>query len=271
MIFDKETITAIGVILTAGISLLNLLANIEQNKKKEFINTVTSSRIKWISDVRETITEYITAIPKYNYYLLDKLMDSKTIDIPQIISESFNIDRLIKINSKLKLLLNKDGVEDKEILKKSENVYNDVLQIKLLLDMYTTLEDDDVDKFSDNLHKDICNIMIEQIPSMDFEEFGIDLNNQKKISKYFQKYNMKYKRNHINRTIEIILNDKVRKLSNELIDICQSYLKKEWERVKNESESGNLSEKKINKLRYLSYLRYGIIGAMILGIIILIA
>lgn len=271
MVIDKETITAIGVIVTAGISLLNLLSNMEQNKKKEFINTVTSSRIKWISDVRETITEYIAAIPKYNYYLLSKLIDSNAIDIPQIINESFNIYELIKINSKLKLLLNKDGTDDKEIIKKSDKIYTDILQIKLLLDMYTTIESNDVDKFSNNLHQEICEILIKQIPTQDIKGFGNNLTIKEKVSKYYQKYNIRYKQNHINRTIEIILNDKLGKLSIELIELCQNYLKKEWERVKDESESGNLSEKKQKKSGVSLYLKYGIIFAMILGIIILIA
>lgn len=82
---------------------------------------------------------------------------------------------------------------------------------------------------------------------------------------------MKYKKEPINRTIEIILNDKLEKWSIELVELCQNHLKKEWERVKDESESGNLSRKKQNKSNALLYLKYGIICAMILGIIILIS
>lgn len=271
MTIDKETITAIGVILTAGISLLNLLANGEQNKKKEFINTVTSSRIKWISDVRETITAYIDEIPKYNYYLLTKLQQSSKIDIPGIIYENFNVRNLRKINSKLKLLLNKNGTDDIKILEKIDEIYNNVIQGKLLLDMYTTKDVDDIDKLSDNLYEETCEILIRQAPSNDFKDFSVELPINKKISRYYQDYNVDYKMNPINRTIELILNDKLENLSLELVDLSQDYLKKEWERVKDESESGNLSEKKQHKIGKLTWLRYGILCLMILGIIILIA
>jgi len=179
--------------------------------------------------------------------------------------------KLSKINSKLKLLLNKDGTDDKEIIKKIDEIFNSILQTKLLLDMYTTTDVDDVDKFSDNLREEICEILIKQIPTKDFEEFGGDLTIKEKVSRYYQEYNMKYKKNHINRTIEIILNDKLGQLSIKLVELCQNYLKKEWERVKNESESGNLSEKKQNKSSALLYWRYVIICAMILVIIVLIA
>jgi len=91
--------------------------------------------------------------------------------------------KLSKINSKLKLLLNKDGTDDKEIIKKIDEIYTDILQIKLLLDMYTTIDVDDIDKFSENLHEEICEILIKQAPTKDFIDFDSGLTNKEKISR----------------------------------------------------------------------------------------
>ncbi|WP_411678963.1 hypothetical protein [Clostridium thailandense] len=67
MKFDKDTLTGIGVILTFTIGVFNLVFSMKNNKKTQFINTITSSRINWMGELRENMSLYISLIPIHNY------------------------------------------------------------------------------------------------------------------------------------------------------------------------------------------------------------
>ena len=51
--------TDLGVILTFLIGICNIIYSLYNNKKTQFINTVTSSRMKWISELRESLVSIV--------------------------------------------------------------------------------------------------------------------------------------------------------------------------------------------------------------------
>lgn len=55
----KDSIAIIGIGATILISSANLLYNIWSNKQSAFVNTVTTSRLKWINSLRDKVSEFI--------------------------------------------------------------------------------------------------------------------------------------------------------------------------------------------------------------------
>ncbi len=54
-----NAITITGIFLTFGAAAANLVYSIINNKKTRFINTVTTSRIKWIDSLRDKVSALI--------------------------------------------------------------------------------------------------------------------------------------------------------------------------------------------------------------------
>ena len=60
-----ETVTFIGVIFTFIVGGLNLILTIKNVRKTAFINSVTASRIKYIQDLRDSISRFCGLIHSY--------------------------------------------------------------------------------------------------------------------------------------------------------------------------------------------------------------
>lgn len=60
--FTKETFVAIGVILTAMIGLLNFGYAFRHNRRASYVSSVTSTRLKWIGEVRDHLSQFIALI-----------------------------------------------------------------------------------------------------------------------------------------------------------------------------------------------------------------
>ena len=52
----KDVVLFVGVAVTLVLGIANLVYNLKTSKRAAFVNTVTSERIKWISKVRENIS-----------------------------------------------------------------------------------------------------------------------------------------------------------------------------------------------------------------------
>lgn len=59
MMEPKDAVTLLGIVLTFGVAFANLIYAIVYNRKTAFINTVTSSRQKWIESLRDKVSTFI--------------------------------------------------------------------------------------------------------------------------------------------------------------------------------------------------------------------
>lgn len=62
----KDIIYAFGIMFTFAIGVANLFILIRNNKKNVFINAITTSRIKYIQEIRNCISEFCGLIYSYN-------------------------------------------------------------------------------------------------------------------------------------------------------------------------------------------------------------
>jgi hypothetical protein len=53
-------ITLVGIGLTFAAAIFNLIYSIRNDSKTRFVNTVTSSRMKWIDSLRDKVSAYIS-------------------------------------------------------------------------------------------------------------------------------------------------------------------------------------------------------------------
>ena len=64
--FDKDTLVAIGVIFTAIVGLFNLGYSFRNNRRASYVTSVTATRLNWISEVRDRLSQYIALIYEHN-------------------------------------------------------------------------------------------------------------------------------------------------------------------------------------------------------------
>jgi len=62
MTFTKDTFVAVGVIVTAVIGLLNFGYAFRHNRRSSYVSSVTSTRLKWIGEVRDNLSRFIALI-----------------------------------------------------------------------------------------------------------------------------------------------------------------------------------------------------------------
>jgi hypothetical protein len=56
---SNEIIALTGIALTFFVSVANLIYSLRNNRRTTFVNTVTTSRLKWINSVRDDVSEFI--------------------------------------------------------------------------------------------------------------------------------------------------------------------------------------------------------------------
>ncbi len=97
----NEVVLFAGVVVTLALGIANLTYNLKTGKRTAFVNTVTSERIKWISKVRENISN------------LCALCDQWIMHHPQDASE---LQRKIEqLKNEILLQLNPNDPEDQDI------------------------------------------------------------------------------------------------------------------------------------------------------------
>lgn len=53
---NKDALTAIGIILTFGVSIISFFS-VRNNKAVHYVNSITKSRIEWIQKLRKTVAD----------------------------------------------------------------------------------------------------------------------------------------------------------------------------------------------------------------------
>ena len=111
----KDIVTLIGIIFTFIVGATGLAISIRNSRRTIFINSITSSRIKYIQDIRNGISEYCGLFYRYKI-----LVD----DNPNLSNEKLEILRLIdKLKYQLMLYLNpEDKIWDITIIRLIEDL-----------------------------------------------------------------------------------------------------------------------------------------------------
>jgi hypothetical protein len=56
---SSDAVAIAGIAVTFAVSVANLVYSLRTNRRTVFVNTVTSSRLKWIESLRDKVSEYI--------------------------------------------------------------------------------------------------------------------------------------------------------------------------------------------------------------------
>lgn len=72
---SNDAITLTGITLTFFVSVANLIYSLRSNKRTTYVNTVTTSRLKWINSVRDEVSEFIAVTTR----LSDRLAQPEKI------------------------------------------------------------------------------------------------------------------------------------------------------------------------------------------------
>lgn len=73
----KDLIALAGIGVTFVVSFANLVYSLWSNKRTFFVNTVTTSRLKWIDSLRDEVSEFIAVTARLSDP--ESLSDKKTI------------------------------------------------------------------------------------------------------------------------------------------------------------------------------------------------
>ncbi|NNU77565.1 hypothetical protein [Clostridium estertheticum] len=248
-------LTALGIILTLFIGIVNMIYSILNNKKTRFINTVTTSRITWISELRGYISEYISLIPLNGDIYMEKYSERN------IFFQSFYRKKLL-----VELMLNKQDKFDKRILDTVTKIYNFVDEIYKCIDLmyivklpyYRELDPMGMEITLKKLIQGLDNNTAIIIKEKYIDLLGITENNDKdnviSMDARMMIYTCETKGIHrIFDAYRICIDKLIEELNHEIkniVDVCQQLLKKEWDRVKVESEKGKCTGNKKKKLVY---------------------
>lgn len=236
---EKKTInktfvaTIIAGIVTAFIGVITLWSNFRTNRKNLFVNTVTAERVKWMGQLREHVSEFLTLVTYHN---------EKNIDADQKERNEY-LDNVLRLAAKIKLHLNHLDRKDQKIIKIVDEFTNDIRKI-----FETTI----LEKLTE---EELIDLLIEpKRPEIDKEIKKRTSNSNKKqkrpldmngISKIQDEVFIEYGKLVIeefkndNETLRKRMDNNPKKL----LSLTQAYLKDEWNRVKKEAESGNITKK----------------------------
>lgn len=132
----KDIITFIGIILTTIISFVTLVFTIKNNKAVHYVNAITKSRVEWIQNVRESISEYFAAIDVM-YLSCEKNDFSENVK---------TMESLTHLKNKLVLYLNYTDDKDKQIIEYLSDINKNAFiyyRLKYFLMEYTLNENKD--------------------------------------------------------------------------------------------------------------------------------
>lgn len=245
--------TDLGVILTFLIGICNIIYSLYNNKKTQFINTVTSSRMKWISELRESLVSIVNLalMNEVNQveYDLDKDIYNDIVEIRDSkCTNYYNINLIYKNFYKIKLLLNSEDAIDKEILKRIEIMIIYCKEYNYCCEICNYY-------IADNVKLMILKVIDEKIINYIFNKCILqkEFDEHKytdKIEYIYNEFIIKAKlrayiefNNIIIECLNIFFPKLINDTIDELIKVCSIYLKDEWERVKKEAEVGKVDYK----------------------------
>ena len=151
-----NVIYVIGIFGTLAVSILNLVVNTLNKNKTQFINTVTSSRIKWIGELRTLIAEFSAqyGMTRNNYNRYQEATLSRyNMKVEMLVFSCNEEEKIYKyltnitsLKNKIILMLNKEDKDDAEIIKHVEKM-NDKALISISTTEHFKEINSDIEKF----------------------------------------------------------------------------------------------------------------------------
>jgi hypothetical protein len=122
----KDIVYLVGIGVTLLLGAFNFWLNLRTSKKTAFINSVTAERVKWIQKLRENLSTFcglsyhMHYTPDYRVANLQELRQyrefAQYVDYMEKRGKEM-IEECDKLVMMIKLQLNPDGTQDKEIIK----------------------------------------------------------------------------------------------------------------------------------------------------------
>ncbi|WLR52452.1 hypothetical protein LC040_06000 [Bacillus tianshenii] len=225
----KEFITLVGIILTFVVGLINIFVTLKNNSRSLYVNAITSERVKWMGQLKELVSEYLSMTTVYD-------------DKPTLEGKEFAdyIERLIYLQNRIKLHLNYTDPKDEEIndlISKINNKITGLYEMKNLLNLSDEEKRKELispkfKKYFEEVAEETIGVEEAKRYFMGEQQLGVDFINNviKKINEDIKKkYGYEGKRdldNHLN----------------DLVEKSRVYLKEEWEKVKKEANKGRLKK-----------------------------
>lgn len=231
-----DWITLAAAVLAFVTSIITLILTLSSQKKTRYINIVTSSRIQWIGNLRESISELISLLPE----------DTKKLEKHQSEKQPL-LEKLSKCKAKIALYLNPNDDIDKKILSLVNELYLYSRYYHASVDCLVMLDNGSNDYDSAMLDYFLSVLTKESFASIAGKYY--DINKIKKLNSSFTPElsgadihclvsEISTYLTHIihpkaiNQEVILVIKEKAEELSSNVA----LYLKDEWQRVKEESK-----------------------------------
>lgn len=232
---SREAMMLYAVFATLILGIINIYISISTNKRTVFVNAITSERVKWMGDLKELLSEYLSLT---TYYDQKPTLEGELL--------AAYLERLIYLQNRIKLHLNYIDNKDEEINNligkiniKMFGLYNvkDSLQM-ISKERFENIPSEQMNEYMSNVYKNKEDLeaVITSLKNNDHSTLISEFNKViEEINKDFvKKYGYEGKQ-------------ELKEYTNQLVELSRRYLKIEWEKVKREAEKGKLNKKKKDK------------------------
>ncbi|HGH1669868.1 hypothetical protein [Bacillus thuringiensis] len=231
---NKAFITAIVTgIITGLIGLLTLWYNLKNNKKTLFVDTITAERVKWMGQLREHISEFLTLVTYHN--------EKNILNVQK--DKSDYIDNVVRLAAKIKLHLNYRDRRDQKILRIVDEFVNDIKELYLTVSLYEKDPEQRMEQLIEPKNPEIQEEIARRCSNLAKKKkrglTSTEINDimDTVFTEFIHKINEHSKKEAKALRIRLETN------TSKLLSLTQAYLKDEWNRVKEEAESGNISKR----------------------------
>lgn len=233
-----EYVIAILSLLTSLVlSIGTIISSNNSAKKERLINVITSNRVEWIQKFKNYVSKYLSLV-SYRY---DRKLPDDTSTL---------MDEIHEITAQIKLHLNFKGKADKQIADQLDAINSAYEKFLFLVSSNREIKrymiPPLVIEYYQNQHNDVFN----EFYKKSIENLGVESSDWESINKKLNEIGQRPE--EVERIfkglIQIIDKDLknsthvIKTAPQKLLELTQIYLKTEWERVKEEAESGNLKE-----------------------------
>lgn len=234
-------VALIGVIVTFFIGVGNLIYSFNNSRKSKFIDTVTASRMKWIGELREELTNFIELILRNDGKNLLNAENGKNRNYIDGCVFRYDSNVINKSLYKLNLMLN--GETDSELLDTLNNIKKYSNQYNLCCKITNNVCFEIKKEILDEIQEDILDEIYIKCISIGLEKDNT--NNEISKQQYLYDNFICCGGGRLYDFIIEVLNQYITPIINglvaNLVIQSKSYLKEEWERVKLEAKFGDIN------------------------------
>lgn len=240
-----NNLSNLGILVTLIIAVTNIIYSIINSKKTQFINTVTSSRINWMGELRDEIARFMELIPCNDINLERILSVENDFDKSHLSKNAIDMSMIDKSLCKITLMLNPNGETDKKIYSELNEIKDIIKQYRMLVLICVSFKSGKKHNISvdSKISDEIRGFILKEL---ELENCKLESNNISIESLLLEKENYSVTIKIIERVINKHIVELLITKRQCLIEMVQKHLKNEWERVKSESEKGRVKYKEID-------------------------